>query len=65
MELENPLLLPRMVWQIALAVTTVLVVIKVGLHLRAKRKAQLAAALAPEGETKEGENSQTENIHQG
>lgn len=38
MEIENPLQVPRMVWQVALVVTTVLVLLRYFLRFQSRRK---------------------------
>lgn len=38
MEIENPLLIPNLVWKIALAVTVVLIVIRAGVYVFARNR---------------------------
>ena len=43
MTFENPLHLPRIVWMASLVVTSVLVVIRIGLYCRVRNKTQTEA----------------------
>lgn len=42
MEPENPLLAPRLFWQVSLAITAVLVMIRLGIYLRQRSRSARA-----------------------